>query len=55
MILSIFGCMHECGIIPIVNVTFTRSQNYTNLVVDEHGIQTFEVVVVVCCCFVVVI
>jgi hypothetical protein len=24
---------------------YTRSQNYTNLVIDEHGIQTFEVVV----------
>ena len=27
--------------------TYTRSQNNTTLVVDENGIQTFEVVVVV--------
>ena len=25
---------------------YTRSQNYTNTMVSEHGIQTFEVVVV---------
>ena len=39
--------MHEFWIIPIVNMTYTRSQNYTNMVVGEHGIQTFELVVVV--------
>ena len=26
---------------------YTRSQNYTNMVVGRHGIQTFEVMVVV--------
>ena len=26
---------------------YTRSQNYTNMVVGKHGIQTFVVVVVV--------
>jgi hypothetical protein len=26
---------------------YTRLQNYTNMMVDEHGIQTFKVVVVV--------
>jgi hypothetical protein len=26
---------------------YTRSQNYTNMMVGENGIQTFEVVVVV--------
>ena len=39
--------MHEFGTIPTTNVTYTRSQNYTNMVVGEHGLQTFEVVVVV--------
>ena len=29
------------------DITYTRSQNYTNLVVGEHGIQTFTIVVVV--------
>jgi hypothetical protein len=28
-------------------MTYTRSQNHTNMVADENGIQTFEVVVVV--------
>ena len=27
-------------------MTYMRLQNYTNMVVGEHGIQTFEVVVV---------
>ena len=27
-------------------MTYTRSQNYTNMVVGEHGIQTFKVVVI---------
>ena len=39
--------MHEFWTIPTANMTYTRSQNYTNMVVDKHGIQTFEVVVVV--------
>jgi hypothetical protein len=39
--------MHEFWTIPIANVMYTCSQNYTNMVVGEHGIQTFEVVVVV--------
>jgi hypothetical protein len=34
------------------NMMYTRSQNYTNMVIGEHEIQTFEVVVVA---FVVVI
>ena len=40
--------MHEFWIIPTanLNMTYTRSQNYTNMVVGEHGIQAFEVVVV---------
>jgi hypothetical protein len=42
-----FGFMHECWIIPTVNMTYIRSQNYTNMVVGEHGIQTLKVMVVV--------
>ena len=26
---------------------YTRLQNYTNMMIDEHGIQTFKVVIVV--------
>ena len=33
--------------LPTVNVMYTRSQNYTNMVVGEHGIQTFKVALVV--------
>ena len=29
---------------------YTRLQNYTNVVVGEHGIQTFEVTLVCCFC-----
>jgi hypothetical protein len=39
--------MHEFWTILIANVTYTRLQNYTILVVGEHGIQPFKVVVVV--------
>ena len=28
-------------------MTYIRSQNYTNLMIGEHEIQTFEVVIVV--------
>ena len=38
--------MHEVWTI-LTNLTYTRSQNYTNMVVGEHGIQTSKVVVVV--------
>jgi hypothetical protein len=38
--------MHELRTIPTANMTYTRSQNYTNIMVNEHGIQTFEVVLV---------
>ena len=31
----------------MANMTYTRSQTYTNMVVGEHGPQTFEVVVIV--------
>ena len=40
--------MHEFWTILIANMTYTRLQNYTNIMVDEHGIQTFIVVVVAC-------
>ena len=39
--------MHEFWTVPTANMTYTRSQNYTNTVAGEHGIQTFGVVVVV--------
>ena len=45
--LSIFGFTHELWTIPTTNMMDARSQNYTNMVVDKHGMQTFEVVVVV--------
>ena len=39
--------MHEFGTkFPTANMTYTRSQTYTNMVVGEHGTQAFEVVVV---------
>ena len=44
---SIFGYMYEFWTISTVNMTYNVSQNYTNTVVSEHGIQTFEVVIVV--------
>ena len=37
--------MHDFWTIPTVNMTYTRLQNYTNMVVGKHRIQTFEVVV----------
>jgi hypothetical protein len=39
--------MLEFWTIPTTNMTYTGSQNYTNMVVGKHGIQTFDVVVVV--------
>ena len=41
------GFMHEYWTIPTSNMTYTRVQKYTNMVVGELGIQIFEVVVVV--------
>jgi hypothetical protein len=38
--------MHELRTIPTANMTYTRSQNYTNMMANEHGILTFEVVLV---------
>ena len=38
--------INEFWVIPITNMTFTRLQNYTNVLVDKHGIQTFEVVII---------
>ena len=31
----------------IINMTYTKLQNYTNVMVGKHGIQTSKVVVVV--------
>jgi hypothetical protein len=39
--------MHEFGTNSTANMIYTRLQNYTNMVVDEDRIQTFEVVFVV--------
>ena len=39
--------MHEFWTNPIINMKCTKSHTCTNMVVGEHGIQTFEVVVVV--------
>ena len=38
--------MHEFWTISTVNMTYNMSQNYTNMMVDEHEIQTFEVVII---------
>ena len=46
-ILSIFGFVHEFWKMPTANMTYTRLQNYTNLMVGKHGIQTFEVMIVI--------
>ena len=40
------GFMYEFWTRPAANITCTRSQNYKNMVVGEHGIQTFNIVVV---------
>ena len=45
--MSIFGFMHEYWIISHVNVTYIRLKFYTNMVVNEHEIQTFKIVVIV--------
>jgi hypothetical protein len=39
--------MYESWTILTANMTYTRSQNYTNIVIGEHRVQDFEVVVVV--------
>ena len=39
--------MHKFWIISIVNMAYTRLQNYTNMMVGEHGIQAFKVVAIV--------
>ena len=44
---GIFEFMHEFWTIPIVNMTYIISQNYTNMMDGKHGIQTFKVVFVV--------
>lgn len=38
--------MHKIWTISTANMTYTRLQNYTNMVADEHGILTFDVVIV---------
>ena len=38
-VMHIFGYMHGFFIILTANMTYTRSQNYTNTVVGKHDIQ----------------
>lgn len=45
--LSIFGFMLGFWTIPTANMTNTRSQIYTNMMVGEQGIQLFEIVIIV--------
>ena len=44
---KLFGLMHDFRTIPTANMTYTRSQTCTNMMVGKHEIQTFKVVVVV--------
>lgn len=39
--------MHGLWTIPTVNMTYTRSENYTNMVVGKNEIQIFKVVIIV--------
>ena len=39
--------MNEIWETLTANMTYARSQNYTNMVVGKHEIQTFKVVVLV--------
>ena len=39
--------MHGFWTMPTTNMMYTRSQNYTNMVIGKHGIQTSKVVIVV--------
>ena len=38
-----WGFMHEFWTISTANMTYTRLQNYIDMVVGEHEIQTFNV------------
>ena len=35
--------MYEFWTIPSANMMYARLQNYTNMMVDRHEIQTFEI------------
>jgi len=41
-----FGFMHEFWTILTASMTYTRSKNHTNIMVDELGVYTFRDVVV---------
>ena len=45
-ILGMFGCMHDLWTLLPDDITRISWQNYTNMVIGEHGIQTFKVVVI---------
>ena len=36
---------------PTANLTYNKSQNYTNIMIGKHELQTFKVVVVVLLAF----
>lgn len=38
--------MREFWTMPTANMMYTQSQNYTNTMVGEHKIHTFEIVIV---------
>ena len=38
--------MHGIWTIPTAKMMYTRSQKYTNMMLDKHGIQIFEVMIV---------
>ena len=42
----IFGLVHEFWTIVAASMTYTRSRNYTNMMVGEHKIQTFADMIV---------
>jgi hypothetical protein len=42
-----FGFWHEFWAIPTANMTYTRSQNYTNMMVRKHETRPFKVALVV--------
>lgn len=42
--------MHEVWVIPMANMTYTRSQNYINMVFSEHEIHPLKIMIVVSIC-----
>ena len=42
--------MHESWTTSIANMTYTRSQNYTNIVIGEHRVQKHSKLWLLCYC-----